>query len=74
MLMTIEGVYRSGRVELDEAPQVGVETRVLVTFLPQPDAEPSRRQELRARALERMNAGLDLGGPPYPSRESLHER
>lgn len=67
MLMTIEGVYRSGRVELDEAPEVGAETRVLVTFLSQPEAEPTRRQALRMRALERMNSGLDLGGPPYPS-------
>lgn len=34
MLKTVEGIYRSGRVELAEEPsQVAEETRVLVTFL-----------------------------------------
>jgi|CXWL01.1.fsa_nt_gi hypothetical protein len=74
MLVTIEGVYRSGRVELDEAPEAGTEARVLVTFLPQGTSDAERRSRLKARAFERMAAGLDLGGSPYPSRESLHER
>lgn len=26
------------------------------------------------RALALMDTGLDLGGPPYPARDQLHER
>lgn len=33
MLATFEGVYRDGRVELNEAPASSDETRVRVTFL-----------------------------------------
>ena len=33
MLTTVEGVYRDGRVELDEVPKADYGQRVLVTFL-----------------------------------------
>ncbi len=33
MLKSVEGVYRDGKVELTEQPDVREETRVIVTFL-----------------------------------------
>ncbi len=75
MLMTIEGLYRDGKVELEEAPPVASPTRVIITFLERPSASRALpREELQRRAFRRMQEGLDLGGPPYPSREELHER
>ena len=75
MLTTIEGLYRHGRVELEEAPPVVSPTRVIVTFLEPPTASLAlSKEELQRRAFRRMREGLDLGGPPYPSREELHER
>jgi hypothetical protein len=51
MLITLEGVYRNGKVELAEVPKdVCDETRVLVTFL-----EP-QATELRARGIDEVHA------------------
>lgn len=33
MLQTVEGIYKNGKIELTEAPQGLVESRVIVTFL-----------------------------------------
>jgi hypothetical protein len=81
-LLTVEGIYKDGKVELSERPgQVNSPTRVIVTFLPAgvpvtetaPGADVDR-ETLRQRAFARMEEGLHLGGAPYPSREELHER
>ncbi len=70
--LTVEGVYRDGKVELTgQAPQIAGETRVLVTFLPAEDAQA--REALRQQAFAQMKEGIDLGGPPYPKREELYE-
>jgi hypothetical protein len=37
MLRTVEGVFREGRVELDEVPTDADGVRVLVTFLSSPE-------------------------------------
>ena len=72
MLPTIEGTYEDGRIELEEKPEGVRRARVLVTFLaPERDVAVS---DATARLLARMEADLDLGGPPYPSREELHQR
>lgn len=81
-LLTIEGTYKDGRIELAEPPDwPGGEARVLITFLPgdrsgpTPNAEVDHdREALRQRAFGRMDEGLHLGGPPYPRREELHDR
>ena len=77
-LLTVEGIYKDGKVELAEHPKsVEESARVLVTFLPASETDPERvddRAELRGRAFARMRKGLHLGGPPYPNREELHER
>ncbi len=71
MLPTIKGTYEDGRIELEEKPEGVRHARVLVTFLePEGDAASQATNHL----LARMRAGLDLGGPPYPSRDELHRR
>jgi hypothetical protein len=81
-LLTVEGVYKDGKVELSERPrQVDNLARVLVTFLPAegPSAGPGSgwfvdRETLRQQAFAQMKEGLHLGGPPYPKREELYDR
>ncbi len=81
-LLTVEGTYNDGRVELAERPNgVGREARVLVTFLAATDsgAKPPTevtedREALRQRAFAHMKEGIHLGGPPYPKREELYDR
>lgn len=51
MLKTLEGIYRNGKVELDDLPEdVSNETRVLVTFL-----EP-KQIDLRSRGIDESQA------------------
>jgi hypothetical protein len=81
-LLTIEGTYKDGKIELTEHPDwLGQETPVLVTFLPRrgPRAvstveSDQDREALRQRAFARMEEGLHLGGQPYPRREELYDR
>src|SRR5262249_22917777 len=80
-MLTVEGVYKDGKVELSERPrQVDNPARVLVTFLPAegPSAGPSSgwfvgRETLRQQAFAQMKEGLHLGGPPYPKRQELYD-
>jgi len=73
VLKAVEGIYRDGEAELLERPEGLREAKVIVTFLP---AAPSgqSREDARARMLNRMRAGIPLGGPPYPQREELYNR
>ena len=81
-LLTVEGIYKNGKVELTERPEhVDEAARVLVTFLPSsgPREKPSAgqnqdRETLRQQAFARMKKGIHLGGPPYPKREELYDR
>jgi hypothetical protein len=81
-LLTLEGVYKNGQVELTEQPDLpGKTARVLVTFLPQnepvvtpPADECEDRETLRRKAFARMKTGIHVGGPPYPRREELYDR
>jgi len=81
-LLTVEGIYKDGKVELTEFPDhVDEAARVLVTFLPGNGSrektmmvEDQHRETLRQRAFARMKEGIHLGGPPYPKREELYDR
>jgi hypothetical protein len=84
-MLTVEGIYKDGKVELVEQPVgIGDSARVLVTFLTANEpSDPSRvtddpeattREEQRRRAFARMERGLHLGGPPYPKRDELYDR
>lgn len=80
-MLTIEGVYRNGKIELSETP-VGVdEARVMVVFLPASEAESrtagaeAERRERAKRLLARMRKGYHLGGGrPYQDRGEIYER
>ena len=80
-LLTVEGIYRNGKLELVEEP-VGVdEARVVVVFLPgssvgqSPGARDEEEQDSRRQAaFADMARGIDLGGPPYPRREEIYDR
>ena len=74
-LVTVEGVYRNGKVELAEAPEeTPSETRVLVTFLSQdgPASAAEARRAAGERLIARMRAGIDFGGKGF-DREALYE-
>lgn len=43
MLLTVEGRYKDGKVELSESPPGVAEARVIVTFLPAASPPPARR-------------------------------
>jgi hypothetical protein len=81
-LLTVEGIYKDGKVELAERPDhVADAARVLVTFLPPSGSvgnmtavEGHDRETLRQQAFARMKQGIHLGGPPYPRREELYDR
>ena len=73
VLTAVEGIYKDGEVKLLEHPAGLREARVVVTFLPTTSATPSR-EAAHSRLIHRMRTGIDLGGPPYPKREEIHER
>jgi hypothetical protein len=84
-LLTVEGVYRDGKIELTETPvNAPSHARVIVTFLPANGAQAQTetaapedaetREALRQQAFARMEKGIPLGGPPYPKREELYDR
>jgi hypothetical protein len=78
-LLTVEGVYKEGRIELSETPSgIAETTRVLVTFLPATGTasggEVETRNAAMQRLIERLKQGIDFGGPPYPKREELYDR
>ena len=82
MLLTLEGTYKDGKVELQETPREVSEVQVLVTFLPPVNKEEApqspeekARQAARKRLLARMKKGYHLGGGPYyHHREELYDR
>jgi hypothetical protein len=80
MLTTVEGWYENGRVELAERP-AGVErAKVYVTFVVDTPVPTVRASPEAAHAeavdqwLASLREGLPLGGPPYPTRDELHDR
>jgi hypothetical protein len=88
--LTVDGIYKDGRIELERRPANVDYSRVRVTFLvPTPDDEAADergapehgrhhvsepRNDVLARVIGRMKQGIDLGGPPYAPREELHDR
>jgi hypothetical protein len=72
--LTIEGILRDGKVELPAVPPGFPDgTPVRVQF-PTGMTSESEREALRQEAFADMEAGLDLGGPPYPTRDEIHDR
>jgi len=42
MLVTVEGKFKDGKIELSEAPRGVDESRVIVTFLPEVKSPPAK--------------------------------
>jgi hypothetical protein len=72
--LIVEGIYKDGRVELAERPEgVAEGVKVTVTFAEsRHDADTTERERLRQDAFAQMSRGLDLGGPPYLTREEIY--
>jgi hypothetical protein len=70
MLRAVEGLFRDGRVELQEIPENIQIARVIVTFLAEaePKATPSGEAAERVRGFEALVASLpDAPAPPLAS-------
>jgi hypothetical protein len=64
-MMTIEGVYRNGRVELAEYPEGVEQAKVVVTFLA--EAETGRTKSLRKGSASQVRSETALiAGDRYP--------
>ncbi len=74
MLATVEGLFEDGRIILAEKPPGISRCRVLVTFVAPVVDEETAAHSMRGKLLATLANGLDLGGPPYPSREELNDR
>jgi len=79
-LLTLEGVYENGKIELKERPTDVKKARVLVMFLPDESVgetemrEATRRREAGERLLETMQAGINFGGEAFNREEIYEER
>lgn len=72
-LLSLEGTYENGRVELVELPEGVTRAKVVVTFLPSnASGDPKEREDLRLRFLARLKRGQDFGTEALPKREELY--
>jgi len=71
-LLTLEGIYEDGAIQLTEQPQGVKRSRVVVTFLPEMVPNSEIREVLRRRFLARLEHGVDFGSEPLPTREDLY--
>jgi hypothetical protein len=58
MLMSVEGMYRDGKVELKELPADVKEARVIVTFLPKEGPIDLRSRRITEAQAAEMRWGL----------------
>ena len=65
----LRGVVEEGRIKLLDETAIPDGTFVEVTIL-----IPTLSERARVRQRQLLAEGIHLGGPPYPSREQLHER
>jgi hypothetical protein len=75
-LLTIEGTYRDGKIELAEVPAEVSEARVMVIFLPEAGRDEGAGKDGRTEAAqrgERAVAGPDEEGLPPGRRPSVRE-
>jgi len=64
----LRGIIEGDCIKLLEPVAVANGTLVEVTI-----TVPTRSQDARERQRRLLREGIHLGGPPYPSREELHE-
>ena len=66
---SVTGVIEGDQIRLFEPTGLDDGTVVEVTI-----TMPSASEQARERQLLLLRQGLHLGGPPYPTREQIHER
>ena len=71
-LLTVEGVYRNGRVLLSERPQGIEHARVVVTFLEGDRSVEDLRRAGAEQMLEDMKRGVSFGGVKF-DRDAVYE-
>ncbi len=72
-LLTIEGHYENGQINLKEAPAGVEKARVIVTFLDIEADEEARRAAI-ARLVAGMKEGIDFGGQKFDRNALYKER
>lgn len=65
----VRGIIEADHIKLLEPIALANGTVVEVTI-----AVERRSEQARDRQRSLLREGIHLGGPPYPSREELHER
>ena len=80
-LLTVEGVYEDGKIELKEQPADLRKARVLVMFLPDDLSQATgaldaaqKRREAGKRLLETMRKGINFGGEKFNCEEIYEDR
>ena len=74
-LLTLEGVYEDGKIELDEQPLAVKRARVMVTFLPdEKGTEAAARRAAGQRLIARMRQGVNFGGEKFNREDIYGER
>ena len=74
--LSVEGIYKDGRVEFLERPvgmTDGARVRVTLVDAGSDGVDAESREALRQRAFVQMRKGIDLGGSPYPTREEIYD-
>lgn len=63
-LLTLEGVYDSGKITFEEEPTSLKRSRVVVTFLPDEEitGDDEQRHVAAERMIDRMRRGVNFGG------------
>jgi hypothetical protein len=71
--LSVEGIYRAGRVEFAERSEgIPDGARVRIEFVPGEITDAERREAVD-RLMAGFLAGIDFGGGPYPFREEIYE-
>jgi len=77
-LLTVEGVYEDGKIELEKCPADVKRARVLATFVAESETAEEesglRRREAGERLLVSMRQGLNFGGENFNREEIYEER
>jgi hypothetical protein len=73
MIKYIQGIYRSGRIELEHPPEGIVEARVVVAFLPDSNGREPSPQEMEAAADLPMR-GVTVTVSPEVAKELYESR
>lgn len=74
-LVTVEGIYEDGKIELCENPEGVTRSRVMVTFLPNMEASIDMADEdARQRAFALMKSGISFGAEKFNRKEIYEER